>query len=221
VLTAEIARRAEAAWGSEPMNTYAATEAPAIAIASLERVGMHVCEESVLVEVVDDAGQPVAPGEPGSKILLTNLVNRVQPLIRYELSDAVTLADGPDPRGRPFLRIARVDDRSDDILSFPAVGGGTVDVHPHRLRAPFCALVDVRQYQIVHRRDRALRVRIVPRTVSGADLPDRVRAAVRRELEEAGAVEPRVEVEVVGEIEREPGHAAKLKLVVSEAHMPE
>ena len=138
-----------------------------------------------------------------------------------ELSDAVTLAEGPDPSGRPFLRIARVGGRSDDILSFPAVGGGTVDVHPHRLRAPFCALVDVRQYQVVHRRDRTLRVRIVPRTVSGADLPDRMRAAVRRELEEAGAVEPRVEVEVVGEIEREPGYAAKLKLVVSEAHMPE
>jgi phenylacetate-coenzyme A ligase PaaK-like adenylate-forming protein len=220
VLTDETARRVEAAWGSQPFNVYAATEAPGIASGSPERVGMHVWEESVVVEVVDAGGRPVPPGVPGAKVLLTSLVSRVQPLIRYELSDSVVVAAGPDPSGRPFLRLARVDGRSDDILVFPAAEGGTVEVHPHRLRAPFSTLVEIRQYQIVHARDGVLRVRIVPRTSAAVDAPERVRAAVRLELERAGAAEPRVDVEVVDGIEREQGHAAKVKLVVSEVPRP-
>ena len=75
-----------------------------------------------------------APGEPGAKLLVTNLVNRIQPLIRYELSNEVAIAPGPDPSGRPYGRIARVDGRSDDVLRFPALAGGEVAVHPYRLR---------------------------------------------------------------------------------------
>ena len=135
VLTDDAARRMENAWGIRPVNAYAATEAPPIATGSLDHVGMHVWENSAIVEVVDDAGRPVAPGEPGSKVLLTNLVNRTQPLIRYELSDSAVPADDPDPSGRPWTRIARVDGRSDDILTLPAREGGEVRVHPYRLRA--------------------------------------------------------------------------------------
>ena len=147
----------------------------------------------------------------GTKVLLTSLVNRAQPLIRYELTDAIVLAEGPDPSGRPYLRIARVDGRSGDILRFPAATGGEVAVHPYRLRSPFSAMLDVRQYQIVREPD-GLRVRIVPRDSAPADLPERVRDAIARELEEAGAAPTRILVEQVDELERDPGHAAKLKL---------
>lgn len=124
VLTDDAARRIEEAWGIRPVNAYAATEAPPIATGSLDHVGMHVWEDSAIVEVVDEAGCPVPPGEPGTKVLLTNLVNRTQPLIRYELSDSAVLAEEPDPSGRPWTRIARVDGRSDDILTLPAREGG-------------------------------------------------------------------------------------------------
>jgi phenylacetate-coenzyme A ligase PaaK-like adenylate-forming protein len=214
VLTDDVVRRAEAAWGRRPVNVYAATEAPGIAIGTRDDVGMYICEESLLLEVVDHDGQPVPPGAPGSKVLLTNLVNYAQPLIRYELSDAVVLAPGPDPCGRPYGRLLHVDGRSDDILRFPAAGGGEVAVHPFRLRSPFSALLDVRAYQIVHEPE-CLRVRIVPRDSAPRDLPERVRASVVRQLADAGAAPGAVVVDVVDEIERDPGHAAKVKLVVS------
>ena len=118
VLTDEAAQTIESAWGSEPVNMYASTELGVIAMGSLDRVGMHVCEEGI-VEVVGEDGTPVTPGEPGSRVLLTNLVNTVQPLIRYELTDSVVLGEGPDPSGRPYDLIMRVDGRSDDILTLP------------------------------------------------------------------------------------------------------
>jgi phenylacetate-coenzyme A ligase PaaK-like adenylate-forming protein len=217
VLTEETTRRIEQAWGITPVNVYAATEAPGIAIGSRDQVGMHLFENMVVLENVDAAGRPVPAGVPGSKVLLTTLVNRVQPLIRYELSDSVVLDVGPDPSGRPYTRVVRVDGRSDDILAFPRAGGGTVDVHPHRLRAPFSALVDVLQYQIVHQRDGGLRVEVVPAPAAPRELTGEVRAALVDELLAAGVAAPQVRVEVVERIEREPGPAAKLKLVRSEA----
>jgi phenylacetate-CoA ligase len=172
-----------------------------------------VCEEAI-VEVVDEDNRPVPPGTLGSRLLLTNLVNYAQPLIRYELSDAVQLEPGPDPSGRPFDRIARVDGRSDDVLHLPGVGGRPVPVHPYRLRAPFVRLLDVLQYQVVHRAD-GLLVRIVVRDGASRDLHAQVLAEIDAALDGAGATVP-VSVDVVEEIEREPGHAAKVKLVVSE-----
>jgi phenylacetate-coenzyme A ligase PaaK-like adenylate-forming protein len=212
VLTEDAAARIEAAW-TKPVQGYFTTEVGVVAADSPEHVGMHVCEEAI-VEVVDDDNRPVPPGTLGSRVLLTNLVNRTQPLIRYELSDAVELASGPDPSGRPFDRIVRIDGRSDDVLRLPAKGGGTVAVHPYRIRAPFVQLLDVLQYQVVQR-EQGLVVRIVPRAGSEEGLEERVRGAMCAALADAGAASW-IRVELVAAIEREPGHAAKVKLVVSE-----
>jgi len=82
-------------------------------------------------------------------------------------------------------------------------------VHPFRLQAPFSELLEVRQYQVVH--DPAgLHVAVVLRDLAPADTPARV-----RELRDAGAVPPPIEVTPVPEIERDPGHGAKFKLVRS------
>jgi phenylacetate-CoA ligase len=149
-------------------------------------------------------------------VLLTSLVSRVQPLIRYELTDSVTLAHGPNPLGLPYERIASVDGRSDDVVTLPAAGGGRVAVHPFRLRAPFSELLEVRQYQVVHEPARLL-VRIVLRDSAPADTPARVSRALARELRDAGAIPPPIEVTVVPEVERDPGHGAKFKLIKSTA----
>ena len=216
VLTQDAAARIEAAW-TKPVEGYFTTEVGVVAAGSLDHVGLHVCEEAI-VEVVDEDNRPVPPGMLGSKVLLTNLVNHIQPLIRYELSDAIELEAGDDPSGRPFDRISRIDGRSDDVLVLPARRGGDVAVHPYRLRAPFVRLLDVVQYQVVQRAEELV-VRIVVRDTAPPDLPETVRRVVEGALAAAGARFP-VRVEAVDAIARESGHAAKVKLVVSAAGRP-
>jgi phenylacetate-CoA ligase len=211
VLGEDVIRRSADAWQIEPFQVYASTEALVLAAESRERVGLHVSEDLVVLEVVDEHGRPVEPGLPGYKVLVTSLVNRALPLIRYELADTVTVAPGPDPSGLPYLRIERVDGRNDDVLRLPAVGGGEVAVLPYRLRAPFAQLPDVLQYQIVLE-ERRLAVRIVLRPAASAETPARVAHRLRAALEAAGALPPPIEVEPVAAIERDPG-SAKLKLV--------
>src|SRR4029079_322769 len=140
VLTEDADARIRAAWGHAPFDVYAATEGAIVASSSPAHVGMHVSEDLLVVESVDEAGDPVAPGELGHHVLVTNLVNRAQPLIRYELPDSIVMTDEPDPSGRPYARILRVDGRADDILRMPGATGGEVQVHPYRLRAPFSTL---------------------------------------------------------------------------------
>jgi phenylacetate-CoA ligase len=213
VLSADSAGRIEAAWGVAPIQIYATTEALTLAAESEDRVGLHVAEDVVVLEVVDELGRPVAPGTPGYKVLVTSLIDRTVPLIRYELADSVTLAAGPDPSGRPYRRIERIDGRSDDRLTLPAKRGGEVVILSHHLRAPFASLPGVLQYQIVHE-PRRLVIRVVLHRAAGAETPERAVACVHAVLERAGAVVPPIELETVSEIEREPG-GAKLKLVKS------
>jgi phenylacetate-CoA ligase len=212
VQTADMRRRIGDAWALEPLDFYGTTEALVPAAGRQGQAGMDILEDLVVLEVVDEHDRPVPPGVPGRKVLLTNLVNKVQPLLRYELTDSVTLAGGPNPLGLPYARIAAVDGRSDDVITLPAAGGGEVAVHPFRLQAPFSKLLEVRQYQIVHDAD-GLHVAVVLRESAPAGLPARVQAALAGELRDAGALPPPIEVTPVRAIDRDTGHGAKLKLV--------
>jgi phenylacetate-CoA ligase len=210
VLSDDVVRRVAAAWGIEPHQVYSSTEALFMATEAPERTGLQVCEDLVVLEVVDEHDRPVPPGVPGYRVLITSLVNRALPLIRYELADTVTLA-GPDPSGRPYRLIERVDGRNDDVLRLPKAGGGEALVLPYRLRSAFTHLPDVVQYQVVCEPGR-LRVRIVPRPGASSETAERVAARVRRAIQDAGAIPPPIAVEPVAEIEREPG-SMKLKVV--------
>jgi phenylacetate-CoA ligase len=125
----------------EPLDFYGTTEALILAAGRPGQAGLDILEDLVVVEVVDQRDRPVPPGVPGHKLLLTSLVSRVQPLLRYELTDSVTLARGPNPLGLPYARIAAVDGRSDDVVTLPATGGGRVAVHPSGCgrRSPSCS----------------------------------------------------------------------------------
>jgi phenylacetate-CoA ligase len=212
VLTPEIVERVRDAWGIEPVNVYASTEALVLASSSPRGGGLCISDDLVILEVVDADDRPVSAGAPGHRVLLTSLVNRVMPLIRYELSDSVVLADPAEAAGLPYGLIESVGGRTSDILMLPARAGGEVAVHPYVIHAPFVRLADVRQYQIVREQD-GLLVRIVVRPASAPDVAERVRAAVVGGIEAAGALAPSVRVETVSSIAREPGHAAKLKFM--------
>jgi phenylacetate-CoA ligase len=213
VRTPEMEERIAAAWGVRPFNVYASTETGLIAADCDRHVGLHVYEDYVLLEAVDADGRPVPDGQPRS-LLLTNLWNFTQPIIRYELSDLVTIDSGRCGCGRTFRRLVALDGRSDDVLYLPARDGGEVAVHPLAIRSPFAALAEVRQYQVVY--DEQLAVRAVPRE---GVLPERMAATIRAvlgaKLAELGVAPLSIEVEAVTAITRDAGHSGKLKLIES------
>ena len=106
VLTDSTRRLATTAWGRSPYNVYAATETSGIAAECSEHAGMHLFEDLVITEIVDADNRPVPPGEYGAKVLVTVLFSRTLPLIRYEMSDSLQVADRHEcPCGRPYTLI--------------------------------------------------------------------------------------------------------------------
>src|ERR1700759_3630578 len=77
---------------------------------------------------------------PMTKVLVSNLYNLAQPMIRYELTDVfVQQADAAD-HGH---LMARVQGRNDDVLHY-----GTVDVHPIAIRSVMVKTPEVIDYQV-------------------------------------------------------------------------
>jgi putative adenylate-forming enzyme len=132
VLPEDTRRRVQQAWGLRVFDTYGATEyAPISAQCPYGR--RHLFEDEAIVEIVDESGRPVQPGESGDRLLLTIFNRRTQPLIRYEISDMVRPIDGACECGRPFRLIESIEGRLEDVLDFPPRNGATlpVSIHPN------------------------------------------------------------------------------------------
>lgn len=115
----------------------------------------HVMSESVLVEVLDTAGKPCAPGETG-RLVISSLHNYVMPLIRYELRDYATVGE-PCACGRTLPTLARIVGRLRNMVRLP---DGTMHwplVGFHRFRE----IAPVRQYQLVQYTLLSIEVRLV------------------------------------------------------------
>jgi phenylacetate-coenzyme A ligase PaaK-like adenylate-forming protein len=145
-----------------------------------------------IVELVDADRCPVAPGVPSAKVLVTNLYNLTQPLIRYELTDVFIRE--PDAAGHGHLR-ARVKGRSDDVLHYDAG-----DVHPIVIRSVMVASPGVIDYQVNQTR-RGIDVFAV--TSAGLDI-EGLAFRLRRALADAGLDHADVTVHRVEQIDRHP-----------------
>jgi phenylacetate-coenzyme A ligase PaaK-like adenylate-forming protein len=110
------------------MNEYGASEC--LSISHECAAGwQHLHAEWVILEPVRRDGTPAAPGELSHSVLLTNLANRVQPIIRYDLGDRVMLAAAPCGCGSR-LPAFRVEGRTDQPLALRSAAGALVRLPP-------------------------------------------------------------------------------------------
>jgi phenylacetate-coenzyme A ligase PaaK-like adenylate-forming protein len=202
-----------AAWGDEPYNQYGATETADIAAEYQGCRHMHVFEDLVIVEPVDEQHRPVPPGEFGAKLLVTVLFSRTQPLIRYELNDSVRLAVEAGDCGLPFAVLEGIQGRVEDALSLPSSAGGRVTIQP----LLFNRVMDVLPlsgWQVIQGPDEGLTVLLGG--VHGTLTDEIVEAQLSAALAEQGARIPHLTVQRVPEIPKTPsGKTPQIK-----AHRP-
>jgi phenylacetate-coenzyme A ligase PaaK-like adenylate-forming protein len=207
-LSPPLRERLRVVFGVPPYDFYATTEG--LYGFECPEGSMHLLDDMCIVENVDAEGEPVPAGEPGARLLVTNLFNRVQPLIRFAITDVVAVDPEPCPCGRSLTRLRSLEGRAEDVL---CVDG--VTVHPLQF-AVVTADPDVREFQVVQTGD-GLRLRVALR--DGAEgAPDRLRACLGERLKGLGVPRPAVEVETVDELERTPG--GKLQMVVARSGAP-
>ena len=123
---------------------YSTNEVAAIACECSEHSGYHISAENVIVEIVDDADEPVPVGGEG-RILVTSLHNYGMPFIRYEIGDIGVSSDKVCPCGRGLPLLAAVNGRISDFI-FTRRGDCIPGI---ALNRSFLAGLGVEQFQIV------------------------------------------------------------------------
>ena len=106
-------RLIESTLSSPVFNRYGCEEISIIASESTQHSGMHIFAEGLYIEPVGtDKSQP-------KEIIITDLLNKAMPLIRYQIGDYGSFESGPCPSGRGLPRFAAVAGRSADFLYKP------------------------------------------------------------------------------------------------------
>lgn len=153
-----VRRRAEAAFGGIVLETYSASEATPLAL-PCRRGRLHVNSDWFILEPIDAAGRPTPRGERSASVLVTNLANRVQPVIRYDLGDSVVMDGQPCACGSPLPTIA-VEGRTDEILRVPTADGGEAVLLPMAVATAVEETPGVRRYQVLQTAPATLAVRL-------------------------------------------------------------
>jgi phenylacetate-CoA ligase len=134
----------------------------------------HINAEHVLVELVDEVGRQVAPGEMG-RVLITTLENYLMPLVRYDLGDYAIAAEGTCRCGRTLPLLGRIVGRkrglfrhADGRMYFPALLTDSLRLTPA-----------IKQSQLIQVAPDAFRVPYV----ADADLDSASQARIREEFQ--------------------------------------
>ncbi len=119
-LSPEVMEMLETTFQCPVMDNYCSTEAGEVSmLCSANR--MHVNSDWIIVEPVDADNRPAREGFSDG-VLITNLANLVQPVIRYRISDRAILRHEACPCGSPFPSL-EIEGRKEDILEFAGEEG--------------------------------------------------------------------------------------------------
>ena len=147
---------------------------------------MLLLSESIVLEVLDRAGAPVAPGELGEAVM-TGLCSDAQPFIRYRTGDMVRRSPEPCVDGRALHVLSEVVGRTTDFVVRP----DGVIMHALAVIYVLRAVEGIAEFKLVQHALRDVEVLLVPdarwceaahaRVLAGlaARLGDEVRVRIR------------------------------------------
>lgn len=214
VCTKSMQEKMNKAWGINPFMWYGMTEVMTLASDCKFHKGLHIFEDIAIVEIVDNNNNPVPLGTKGSKMLLTNLYNYTQPIIRYEIDDVVTLVDKSCICGNNFSMIKSIEGRQDDILFFTNRNGKQVSFHPLNFWTIFDTMEQIAAFQI-ELTDKNLTISIVSITENNDNnkLSAQIISELEKQFDKIETVVPNIRISVVDEIKRSD-KSNKLKTII-------
>jgi phenylacetate-coenzyme A ligase PaaK-like adenylate-forming protein len=204
--------RLRMAWGAELFDSYGLTEGLVFGWECREHCGLHIDDDAVILEVVDEQDRVLPPGKKGKAILLTNLYNWTLPILRYRVGDVMALSSDACPCGVPFARITAIEGRRDEMLSLQGAEGQVVEVHPAALEAVLEEMAGVRRFQL-RSSGGALQVLVVPREPSDG-LAGKIQSQLARVLASFKVDPEVVQVDLVAELKDELGSTSKRRRIL-------
>jgi phenylacetate-CoA ligase len=202
LLTGAGRREITATFGGSLYDIYGTSETKEIAW-ECSAGSRHINADVVHVEILEENGALAPPGTEG-EIVVTVLVNRAMPLIRYRTGDRGALLDGRCACGRESPLLGVVSGREADVLEL--TDGSTIS--PYTLTMALESIAGLAQYQVVQAESDLLHVSAI---ADGSRDANTLASAIVGALRAALPCSMRVEAEIVDQLER--GARAKLRVV--------
>ncbi|MBN2435206.1 MAG: phenylacetate--CoA ligase [Spirochaetes bacterium] len=210
----EIRQKIEDFLQIDAYNSYGLSEmnGPSVAFECEYKKGMHLWEDSYIMEVVDkEKLTPVPEGTTG-ELVLTNLIRESTPIIRYRTRDLTKIIPGECPCGRTHRRIERILGRTDDML---IING--VNVFPSQIEEVIMKMPSIgNNYRIVVRKKGTLDELIVDTEVNSDIISDDTRKLyalrdhIRDELKASITISPQIEFHEPGHLPVQQGKAIRV-----------
>jgi len=198
-------------------NSYGLSElnGPGVAFECICRKDMHVWEDAFIPEIVDPkTGEVLKDGQEG-EVVLTNIVRRATPMLRYRTRDLAFLHPQGCDCGRTHRRLSRILGRTDDML---IING--VNVFPSQIEEKIMKIPEVAtNYQIHVDKKGALdrltvKVEIYPKLFLGeVSKLEALKHKIIEELRSSITISPGIELHEPGSL---PVYEGKAKRVVDE-----
>ncbi len=175
-VSTEVRDLCRSAWGVPLTDMYSASEVGYFALQCPEQPHYHVQSEGVLLEVLDDAGEPCAPGEVG-RVVVTALHNFAMPMVRYDIGDYAEVGDVcPCGRGLPVLhrilgRVRNTLITADGRRFWPTFG-----------KRALVAIAPIRAHQFVQKSFDLVEARLVVATPLTSEQHEQVRQRIQSQL---------------------------------------
>ena len=176
ILPPETRQLCREAWGVPVVDAYSSDEAGYLALQCPLHEHYHVQSENVLLEVLDERGNPCGPGETG-RVTVTTLHNFATPLVRYELADYAEVG-APCPCGRTLPVLRRIAGRVRNMLIAP----GGKRYWPTFGSAGLAGLAPILRQQLAQTGAGTIEVRLVTARQLTADEEARLRGHILSKL---------------------------------------
>ncbi len=209
-----IRKKIEELFSIDVYNSYGLSEmnGPGVAFECVYKEGMHLWEDSYVLEIIDpDTQEDLKDGEPG-ELVLTTLRRTATPLLRYRTRDLTRVISGQCPCGRDHRRIDRIKGRTDDML---IING--VNVFPSQIEEIIMKMPEIgTNYQISLEKTGALDRLTVKTEVGPGIFSDdardlnALRERIREHLKASISISPVVELHEPGVLPVSEGKAKRV-----------
>lgn len=197
-------KKIEAVFKVPLYHTYGSTEFPRIGFECRNKNGYHLIPQAAVVEVVDEKGCSLPPGQEG-EIVLTHLNNYLMPLIRYRIGDWGVLSTRVCPCGMTYPLLEQVVGRMDDYLILPS--GQKVSARS----VTHMQFDGILQYKIVQKSPSLIEVLVIPSSAYGEETKRQIKNILK-----SGCLNEQIDIEVIPVESLPTNRSGKLQLVTRE-----
>ena len=138
----KVGEKLEEVWGARVYSTYASSETITSFCECTAQAGGHLHPDLAVVEIVNDAGELLPPGETG-EVVVTPLAIEGMPLVRFRTGDISFLVDGPCGCGRNSVRLGPVLGRKNQMIKLR----GTT-LYPNSINALLDSFPGINEYYV-------------------------------------------------------------------------